>query len=322
MHEENRLVGKKLSKAVLELKFMKKSKEKAQLQEENEERQNLYQDQLSSLHEGADRIVMVNSYYDCMDFLPCRLSFGGMDVDVEKLNKDKLTGIYKVTKASAPEIITKMDADVTAEEMAESYHPTSRYRKRKSDHLDDYDTERKRDGSNFCDVADERTFNSNSRGKNSESVISERTSSSRYSISNFEGGQNQGKSPGKTRGTRPIFKENSRGIGEFRNKDRGRGNFMDKGRGGRGRGSRGRGSRGRGNFRDKYRGSNSGSSNFQGNDRERNSLQGINQSSKQSKGNFRESTQEKMNLLEHDDIDNRRNFPKKNKKFKFMKPQE
>lgn len=315
MHQENRVVGKKLSKAVLDLKFMKKSKEKAQLQEENEERENLYQDQLSSLHEGADRIVMVNSYYDCMDFLPCRLSFGGMDVDVEKLNKDKLTGIYKVTKASAPEIITKMDADVTAEEMAEFYHPPNRYRKRKSDHLDDYDTERERDGSNFCD-ADERTFNSNSRGKNSESVISERTSSSRYSISNFEGGQNQGKSPGKTRGTRPIFKENSRGIGAFINKDRGRGNFMDKGRGGRGRGSRGRG---RGNFRDTYRGSNSGSSNFQGNDRERNSLQG----SDQSKGNFRERTQgEKMNLLEHGDIDNRRNFPKKNKKFKFMKPQE
>lgn len=33
--------------------FMKKSKEKAKLEEENEERQQLYQDQLSLLHEGA-----------------------------------------------------------------------------------------------------------------------------------------------------------------------------------------------------------------------------------------------------------------------------
>lgn len=45
-----------------------------------------------------DRIVMVDSYFDCMDFLPCRLSFGGMDPDIEKLNEDKLTGVYKTER--------------------------------------------------------------------------------------------------------------------------------------------------------------------------------------------------------------------------------
>lgn len=41
---------------------------------------------------------MVSSYVDCLKFLPCRLSFGGMDPDVEKLNEDRLTGLYAVTK--------------------------------------------------------------------------------------------------------------------------------------------------------------------------------------------------------------------------------
>ncbi|KAK7082778.1 hypothetical protein SK128_016492 [Halocaridina rubra] len=113
---------KKLSRAVLDLKFMKKSKEKREIQDDAEERQELYKDQLSRLHEGADRIILVNSYSDCMKFLPCRLSFGGMDPDIEKLNADKLTDIYKVIRTDplpqSGSDITGMEADVDEEEMA------------------------------------------------------------------------------------------------------------------------------------------------------------------------------------------------------------
>ena len=42
--------------------------------------------------------MMVESYVDCLKFLPCRLSFGGMDQDVEKLNEDRLIGLYTVVK--------------------------------------------------------------------------------------------------------------------------------------------------------------------------------------------------------------------------------
>lgn len=108
---------KKLSKGVLDLKFMKRSKERVELQEEDEERQNLYQDQLSKLHDGADRVVMINSFYDCMNFLPCRLSFGGADSEIEKLNEDKLTGLYKVQKKKKEES-TGMEVDISAEEFS------------------------------------------------------------------------------------------------------------------------------------------------------------------------------------------------------------
>ena len=42
--------------------------------------------------------MTLGSYYDCKKYLPCRLSFGGFDSEIEKLNEDKLSGIYKVTK--------------------------------------------------------------------------------------------------------------------------------------------------------------------------------------------------------------------------------
>jgi len=106
---------KKLSKGLLELKFMKRSKEKVKRQEEDEETQNLYEDELAKLHDGADRVVMINSYYDCMNFLPCRLSFGGADTEIEKLNEDKLTGLYQVEKKKK-EDSTGMEVDITAEE--------------------------------------------------------------------------------------------------------------------------------------------------------------------------------------------------------------
>merc|ERR1739838_37663 len=95
--------------------FMKRSKEKVERQEVYEERQNLYQDELAKLHDGADRVVMINSYYDCMNFLPCRLSFGGADTEIEKLNEDKLTGLYRVEKKEKEES-TGMEVDISAEE--------------------------------------------------------------------------------------------------------------------------------------------------------------------------------------------------------------
>ncbi|KAK4324321.1 hypothetical protein Pmani_005037 [Petrolisthes manimaculis] len=124
---DHRPLTKKLSRAVLDLKFMKKTKEKTELQEENEERQQLYQNQLQSLHEGADKIVLLSSYVDCMNFLPPRLSFRGMDPDVEKLNEDKLEGVYKVLKPEKEEV-KETNVDVTVEEMA------AQYMKRKSEH--------------------------------------------------------------------------------------------------------------------------------------------------------------------------------------------
>lgn len=248
MHNEEKPMIKKLSKGVLDLKFMKKSKEKAQLLEENEERQSLYQDQLSSLLEGADRIVMVNSYYDCMDFLPCRLSFGGMDPDIEKLNEEKLTGLYKVTKPPPPETVTKMEADVTAEEMAKKYKPTSKYAKRKSDHLDDINAKR--------EATDEEH------------------------VENMKNKRGRGKSSGFNNHTRPIFQDNG-GRGNFRGGNRRGNSFRGSSRGN----FRGRG-RGRGKFMDNSKGQDHfRGNNNRGNKREPDNFYGTKSENQGTEGN-------------------------------------
>ncbi|XP_063601754.1 uncharacterized protein LOC134777819 [Penaeus indicus] len=227
---------KKLSKGVLELKFMKKSKEKAVLQEENEERQQLYQDQLSLLHKGADRIVMVDSYFDCMDFLPCRLSFGGMDPDIEKLNEDKLTGVYKPERIlPAPSKGDGIEEDVTAEEIAENYskllgNKAKQFTKRKSDH---------NEFENGDDSQKNKYFKGNAtRGKRPMFTNRE------YMNPQGRGGfTNKGKGDFSNRGQGDF---SNRGQGDFNN--RGQGDFRGRGRGdfrGRGRGdfsNRGRGS--------------------------------------------------------------------------------
>ncbi|XP_037800813.1 uncharacterized protein LOC119595751 [Penaeus monodon] len=244
MEVDQRQNVKKLSKGVLDLKFMKKSKEKAVLQEENEERQQLYQDQLSLLHKGADRIVMVDSYFDCMDFLPCRLSFGGMDPDIEKLNEDKLTGVYKPERIlPVPSKGDGIEEDVTAEEIAENYskllgNKAKQFTKRKSDH---------NEFENGDDSQKNKYFKGNAtRGK-------------RPMFTNREYMNPQGRGGFTNKGKGDF---NNRGQGDFSN--RGQGDFRGRGRGdfrGRGRGdfsNRGRGdfsNRGRGDFGNRGRGS-------------------------------------------------------------------
>lgn len=292
MHAERAPMTKKLSKGVLELKFMKKSKEKFQVQEENEERENLYQDQLSSLHEGADRILMVNSYYDCMDFLPCRLSFGGMDQDIEKLNEGRLTGIYKVKEALPPQKVGEMDTDVTAEEMAQVYRPTNKHRKRKSDQLDDIATE-KDDYDDTHDGVIERTH-----GKQN----SERKRSSEH---------DQAKPAGIKNLTRPIFRDKSKDSGNFSGGHHRVGSFQGNNHGGdnfRGRGRRG------GNFR----GRSGRGGNFRGRGKSRGNFRGRGKRG----GNFRSPEQGGFYDDDRDIKMSENNGAHINKKIKFMKPQE
>ncbi|XP_042860573.1 N66 matrix protein-like [Penaeus japonicus] len=302
MDVEQKETTKKLSKGVLELKFMKKSKEKAELQEENEERQQLYQDQLSLLHKGADRIVMIDSYFDCMDFLPCRLSFGGMDPDIEKLNEDKLTGVYK-TKPILPISSNGggIQEDVTAEEIAENYskllgNKAKQFTKRKSDQ-NEYD--------NTEDSPQNKFFKGNAaRGK-------------RPMFNNREYLDSQGSEAGKgdfsNRG-RGDF--GNRGRGDFGN--RGRGDFGNRGRGDFGNRGRGDfGNRGRGDFGNRGRGDfgNRGRGDF-GN-RGRGDFRGRGRGDFSNRGN-----------VSHDDMRGEgdqtsgRNFSPGLKKLKFMNPQE
>ncbi|KAF2357506.1 M-phase phosphoprotein 6 [Trinorchestia longiramus] len=111
----------KLSKGILELKFMKKSKEKFEKEAEEEEREQLYGDQLSTLHTGAHYVSMVPSHYDCHEYLPCRLSFGGFDPETEKINATKLKGLYAPIRPTRTAVRKEddMEVDVPADELHE-----------------------------------------------------------------------------------------------------------------------------------------------------------------------------------------------------------
>ncbi|XP_064103239.1 bromodomain and WD repeat-containing protein 3-like [Macrobrachium nipponense] len=242
---------KKLSRAVLDLKFMKKSKEKREILDDAEERQQLYKGQLSMLHEGADRIVMLSSYVDCMKFLPCRLSFGGMDPEVEKLNQDKLIGLYKDVRpaSSVPsgENITGMDADVDEEEMAESCLTANIRKKfgikRKSQPDDDDFQE---DGHQDKKVAlggdDKKKF----RGPKAceRSLLRGPIGGGRGDLRGRGRGDFRGRGRGDSRGR---GRGDSRGRGRGDSRGRGRGDFS-------GRGRRDFQGRGRGDFRGRGRG--------------------------------------------------------------------
>ncbi|XP_076042590.1 M-phase phosphoprotein 6 isoform X2 [Oratosquilla oratoria] len=96
---------------------MKRTKEKVEKQEEDEERQHLYQDNLVKLDEDVNKVIHLVSYYDCKEVLPCRLSFGGFDPEIEKINEDLLTGLYKVEKKEIPQ---EPEADVSSADVMES----------------------------------------------------------------------------------------------------------------------------------------------------------------------------------------------------------
>ncbi|RXG60297.1 hypothetical protein Avbf_04852 [Armadillidium vulgare] len=132
---------KRLSSTVLELKFMKRTKEKVMRQEKEEPL--LYADQLSALDNSTDKVVLLGSHYDVTTYLPCRLSFGGMEPNIEKLNADKLTGLYEVIKEEEEEE-EEEGVDVTKEEMASHFSSLNetvaqkfnkKSKKRKSDDL-------------------------------------------------------------------------------------------------------------------------------------------------------------------------------------------
>ena len=110
---------KKLSKNVLEMKFMKRTKEKTEIDAENEERQAMFANSITAAmkHQGS-RFITEPSYVNIENLNFGRLAFNGMNPEIEKMAEDD-----RAQKEGAES--EKREKDVQDEEMLEYYSNVS-----------------------------------------------------------------------------------------------------------------------------------------------------------------------------------------------------
>ncbi|XP_042901910.1 M-phase phosphoprotein 6 [Parasteatoda tepidariorum] len=103
----------KLSNNVLEMKFMKKTKEKCEKEAEEERRKNLFDSEIPEhLIKGGDLCIMEPSFVPCLQLLNGRFSYRGMNPEIEKLmEENNLKNLDK---------LKQMDG-ISAKEMADRY---------------------------------------------------------------------------------------------------------------------------------------------------------------------------------------------------------
>ena len=106
---------KKLSKNVLEMKFMKRTKEKTEIENENEERQAMFANSITAAmkHQGS-RFITEPSYVNIENLTFGRLAFHGMNPEIEKIAEDD-----RIQKEEVE--AERREKDVQDEEMLEYY---------------------------------------------------------------------------------------------------------------------------------------------------------------------------------------------------------
>ncbi|XP_063216060.1 M-phase phosphoprotein 6 [Bacillus rossius redtenbacheri] len=107
--------GVKLSKAILDMKFMKRSKEKAQKEQDKEDSELMFSDVITDkLRQGASKFLIERSYVPCEDLIVGRLSFQGMNPYIERIMQEE-------EEEKLRKLQPKLEADVSEEEMANRY---------------------------------------------------------------------------------------------------------------------------------------------------------------------------------------------------------
>ncbi|KAK2581644.1 hypothetical protein KPH14_002144 [Odynerus spinipes] len=105
----------KLSKSILEMKFMKRTKEKVEKQMIQEEGEEYFGGQLSiKLKNESEKFVIEPSYVFCEQLIDGRLSFQGMNPELEKLLEMEYNN-------KQMELEKKQETDVTDEQLAEEW---------------------------------------------------------------------------------------------------------------------------------------------------------------------------------------------------------
>lgn len=114
-----------LSKNLLQMKFMQRTKENVEKQKNEEAMQNsnvVNQELLDMCKKENDRYLITNSFSFCENLIYGRMSFKGMNPEIEKLMESKRSN-PEATKRPREEETT---ADVSANEIVSMFHHKKR----------------------------------------------------------------------------------------------------------------------------------------------------------------------------------------------------
>lgn len=105
----------KLSKGILEMKFMKKTKEKVEKQADDAEGQAMYSNQITEeMRKTGNLVFITTSMTICKNLVDGRLSFGGMNPEIEKYMANDYNKLVSEEEM-------KKEKDVTDVQMAEGH---------------------------------------------------------------------------------------------------------------------------------------------------------------------------------------------------------
>ncbi|KAK9510256.1 hypothetical protein O3M35_005079 [Rhynocoris fuscipes] len=100
----------KLSKSILEMKFMMRSKLKAQAEKDAHEGCTMYSRNITEgMKNAVEKYIFEGSFIPFENLINGRLSFGGMNPEIEKL--------MKISQYKPPIVSGEMDKDISDEEM-------------------------------------------------------------------------------------------------------------------------------------------------------------------------------------------------------------
>lgn len=107
----------KLSKGILEMKFMKRTRDKVIKEEDDEEGRAMYASQITDrmLRQGECPYIIEPSFVPCENLVEGRFSFRGMNPEIERLLE--LEELARQAAASKD-----IKRDVTDQEMADQYY--------------------------------------------------------------------------------------------------------------------------------------------------------------------------------------------------------
>ncbi|XP_034948330.1 M-phase phosphoprotein 6 [Chelonus insularis] len=104
-----------LSKSILEMKFMKRTKEKVELQQFQAEGEEYFENELTArLKKATEKFTMEPSYVFCEQLIEGRLSFRGMNPEIEKIMEHE-------AKMKRAKIEIKKETDISDEKMAKHF---------------------------------------------------------------------------------------------------------------------------------------------------------------------------------------------------------
>nr|XP_033322032.1 M-phase phosphoprotein 6 [Megalopta genalis] len=124
----------RLSKSILEMKFMKRTKEKVEKQQFQEEGEEYFGNALTKrMMKDSERFIIEPSYIICEKLIDGRVSYQGMNPEIEKLME------YEVAKERAA-MELKNETDISDEQMVKHWKG---FKKQRSKHK--YENESQKD---------------------------------------------------------------------------------------------------------------------------------------------------------------------------------